>query len=375
MDFALSSSCNPVELFYCGTMPEGMAFRQIVGHRALLYVIAKALVRDSLPPSMLFAGPEGVGKRLVAQSIAQAMNCLSPRIGSGLDVFPIDGCGTCSVCNRIDRGVFPDFIVVKPTEKIGSKAIESETGSIKIDQLRSVYDQAAYRPFEAKRRVVVIDQAETMRDQEQSAFLKNLEEPPTSTQFILVTSRPDMLRATIRSRCPQLRFGVLTVDEIVDVLRRNEGLSEKVSRAAAATSGGSIGRAIKVATGEFSMSRDAALEFLDAISSARDVRGKVTCAKALATVKGKRRTPAADRQELRLRLESMSALLRDIEAVTTGASIPLANADVSQKIRKIAGEFGGGRSRRGFSIIHQAIAAVDQNGSSKVIADWVASRL
>jgi len=356
-------------------MPEGMAFRQIVGHRALLDVTARALFRDSLPPSLLFAGPEGVGKRLVAQSIAQAMNCLSPHIGSGLDTLAIDGCGTCSVCNRIDRGAFPDFIVVKPTEKIGSKAIESETGTIKIDQLRSVYDQAAYRPFEAKRRVIVIDQAETMRDQEQSAFLKNLEEPPASTQFILVTSRPDMLRATIRSRCPQLRFGVLTVDEIVDVLRRNEGLSEKVSRAAAATSGGSIGRAIKVATGEFSTSRDAALEFLDAISLARDVRGKVTCAKALATVKGKRRTPAADRQELRSRLESMSALLRDIEAVTTGASIPLANADVSEKIRKIAGEFGGGRSRRGFSIIHQAIAAVDQNGSSKVVADWVASRL
>ena len=278
------------------------------------------------------------------------------------------------MCDRIDRGGFSDYIVVKPTET-GSKNIESEIGSIKVDQLRSVFDQAAYRPFEAKRRVVVIDQAERMVPPAQSAFLKNLEEPPNSTQFILVTSRPDMLHATIRSRCPQLRFGVLTADEIVDVLLRNEGLSEKVSRAAAAISGGSIGRAIKVATGEFSMSRDAALEFLDAISSARDVRGKVTCAKALATVKGKRRTPAADRQELRLRLESMSALLRDTEAVTTGASIPLANADVSQKIRKIAGEFGGGRSRRGFSIIHQAIAAVDQNGSSKVIADWVASRL
>ena len=64
-------------------MPEGMGFRQIAGHRVLLDVTARALVRDSLPPSLLFAGPEGVGKRLVAQSIAQAMNCLSPHIGSG----------------------------------------------------------------------------------------------------------------------------------------------------------------------------------------------------------------------------------------------------------------------------------------------------
>ncbi len=351
-----------------------MAFRQIIGHRALLDLTVRALARGSLPPSLLFAGPEGVGKRLVAQSIAQAMNCLSPLMGSGLDAFAVDGCGTCSVCNRIDRGVFPDFVVVKPTET-GSKTIESETGSIKIDQLRSVFDQAGYRPFEAKRRVVVIDHAERMRDQEQSAFLKNLEEPPTSTQFILVTSRPGMLRATVRSRCPQLRFGFLTADEIVDVLRRNEGLEKKASRAAAATSGGSVGRALKIATGEFSTSRDAALEFLDAISSARNVQVKVSGAKAFVTAKGKRRTPAADRQELRSRLESMSALLRDIEAITTDSSIPLVNADVSEKIRKIAEKFGGGRSRQGFSIVHQAIEAVDRNGSPKVVADWVASRL
>ena len=72
-------------------MPEGMAFREIIGHRALLDLTARALVRDSLPPSLLFVGPEGVGKRLVAQSIAQAMNCLSPRIGSDSDTVAIDG--------------------------------------------------------------------------------------------------------------------------------------------------------------------------------------------------------------------------------------------------------------------------------------------
>ena len=157
-----------------------MAFRQIIGHRTALELAARALVRGSLPPSLLFAGPEGVGKGLVAQGIAQAMNCLNPRMGSGSDTIAIDGCGICSVCSRIDRGVFPDFIVVKPTET-GSKNIESKTGSIKIDQLRPVFDQAAYRPFEARRRVVVIDQAEMMAAPAQSAFLKNLEEPPTST--------------------------------------------------------------------------------------------------------------------------------------------------------------------------------------------------
>ena len=336
-----------------------MAFRQVIGHRTALELAARALARGSLPPSLLLTGPEGIGKGLVAQGIAQAMNCLNPRIGSESDTIAIDGCGSCSVCSRIDRGAFPDFIVVKPTET-GSKIIESETGVIKIDQLRSV---------------VVIDQAEKMDAHAQSAFLKNLEEPPTSTQFILVTSRPDMLLGTVRSRCPRLRFGFLAVDEIVEILLATEGREEKLCRAAAATSGGSVGRALKIATGEFSTSRDAALKFLDVISSARDVRAKVSGAKAFVPATGKRRTPAADRQELRLRLESVSALLRDIEAVTAGTSIPLVNADVSGKVRKIAKEFSGVRSRLAFSIVHQAIDAVDRNGSPKVVADWVASRL
>lgn len=348
-----------------------MTFRQIIGHQTALELATRALVRGSLPPSLLFTGPEGVGKGLVAQGIAQAMNCLNPRMGSGSDTIAIDGCGICSVCSRIDRGAFPDFIVVKPTET-GSKNIENETGSIKIDQLRPVFDQAAYRPFEARRRVVVIDQAEMMAVPAQSAFLKNLEEPPTSTQFILVTSRPDMLLGTVRSRCPRLRFGFLAVDEIVEVLLSTEGPEKKLCRAAAATSGGSVGRALKIATGEFSTSRDDALELLDGISSTRNVKENI---KKVQSWLKKNKTPSARRVDLRLRLESMSALLRDIEAVEAGASIPLANADVSGKIRTIAGRFGGGRGRRDFSVIHQAIDAVNSNVNPNIIIDWVVSRL
>ena len=103
------------------------------------------------------------------------------------------------------------------------------------------------------------------------------------------------------------------------------GLKKKVSRAAAATSGGSVGRALKIATGEFSTSRDAALKFLDVISSARDVRAKISGAKVhLWWLKGKRRTPVRQiAKSFGLRLESMSALLRDIEAVDGGRQYSL----------------------------------------------------
>ena len=90
----------------------------------------------------------------------------------------------------------PDVLVVEP----------GDSGSIKIEQVRDVVDRARYRPFEGRRRVVIIDEADALVAAAQNALLKTLEEPPPSSVFILVTARPDVLLPTVRSRCPQLRF-------------------------------------------------------------------------------------------------------------------------------------------------------------------------
>src|SRR5437763_119870 len=162
-----------------------MPFRDVVGHRRLVGLLERSIGRGSLPPSLIFAGPRGSSKRLAATAVAQAFNCLSPSSGG------VDACGTCAACTRIARGVHPDVLIVVP----------GETGSIKIEQVREVVDRAAYRPFEGKRRVVIIDDADALVVPAQHALLKTLEEPPPSSVFILVTSRPDVLLATVRSRC------------------------------------------------------------------------------------------------------------------------------------------------------------------------------
>src|SRR5213593_2226733 len=100
-----------------------------------------------MPPAVLMAGPAGVGKRLTASAIAQAINCLQPRSSSE---FERDACGECASCRRIARGVHPDVVIVE----------RDETGSIKIDAIREVIAGAQYRPFEGRRRVVIIDQAD-----------------------------------------------------------------------------------------------------------------------------------------------------------------------------------------------------------------------
>src|SRR3954470_8508620 len=109
-----------------------MAFRDVIGHRRIVALLARSSARDSLPPSLIFAGPAGVGKRLTALAVAQAGNCLTPvraTFAAGSDPAPgspaqpaaparrpehllaIDACGTCASCARIARGVHADVLV------------------------------------------------------------------------------------------------------------------------------------------------------------------------------------------------------------------------------------------------------------------------
>src|SRR5947207_953569 len=161
-----------------------MPFSAIAGHQRLISLLSRAIVRGTLPSSLLFAGPRGVGKRRTAMALAEAINCLEPRKSDAPDArVPLDACGRCGSCSRIARGIHPDVIVVEP----------GDTGSIKIEQVRDVIDRSAYRPFEGRRRVVIVDQADTLLAAAQNALLKTLEEPPSRSVFILVTARPDAL--------------------------------------------------------------------------------------------------------------------------------------------------------------------------------------
>jgi DNA polymerase-3 subunit delta' len=171
-----------------------MSFRAMSGHRRLLTLIARSIKRDALPPSLLFEGPPGVGKRTAALAVAMAVNCLEPLTDGE---FEWDACGECSSCKKMLKDLHPDVRIIEP----------GETGNIKVEQVREVIDAAAYRPFEGKRRVVIIDRAEQLGEPAQNALLKTLEEPRPASIFILVSSRPDLLLPTVRSRCSRLRFG------------------------------------------------------------------------------------------------------------------------------------------------------------------------
>ena len=344
-------------------------FRDIIGHRRLVALLSRAAARETLPPSLLLAGPRGVGKRKAAVALAEALNCLEPLLAGDAasalvaDAPVRDACGQCASCRRIQRGVHPDIITIEP----------GDSGTIKIEEIRDVIDKAGYRPFEARRRVVIIDDADAAVHAAQSALLKTLEEPPSASVFILISSMPDALLATVQSRCPRLRFGALSPAEVAEALMRDHGYAEPAARAAAADADGSIGRALSVQSADLAEARDGAQRLLEQTARVSHAAQRMDIAKALF---GSKRTPAEEREQLAACLRALSSLLRDLGLLGTSADpSALANADLQDTLARLSGSFDTSRSLRAFAAVDRALGALERNAGSKVVADWLVLQL
>jgi DNA polymerase-3 subunit delta' len=340
-------------------------FRTIIGHRRLLTLLSRAVARGTVPPALLLAGPAGVGKRRAAAAIAESVNCLKP---VETPEFVRDSCGECPACRRIQRGVHPDVIVIEP----------GEMGSIKIEQVRDVIDRAEYRPFEGRRRVVVIDEADALVDAAQNALLKTLEEPPSASMFVLVSSIPDALLPTVRSRCSRLRFASLSPAELTEVLRRDHGYSEQDARAVAVDAEGSVGRALQAESADLVEAREGAQRLLDYAAQAQTARAGDPSRRldAARDVTAKKSTSVGERDQLAACLRSLGSLLRDVGILAEGGDRSLiGNSDLEPQLAALAKSFDGTRTASAYAAVDQALAALERNASPKIVADWLVLRL
>jgi DNA polymerase III subunit delta' len=337
-----------------------MPLQSVIGHRSVLKLIARAIGRDTLPPSLLFAGPDGVGKRLSATGVAQALNCREPMRS---DDFDVDACGSCPSCLRIARYVHTDVIAIEP----------GETGSIKVEQVRDAIGHTAFRPFEGRKRAVIIDEADAMAPAAQSALLKNLEEPAPGSVFILTSAVPDALLPTVRSRCSIFRFRPLTVAEVARVLIRDHGYSATDAQSAAVDAGGSPARALERSVVDLVEARAVARRLLERAAHTMDPVRRIEIAEMI-KVKGE--NAADERNRLAICLRTLLSLLRDVGVIASGADARLlANADLETELRHLAAAFDAGRSRRAFTAVADAIASLDRNASPKLVADWLVLQL
>jgi DNA polymerase-3 subunit delta' len=349
-----------------------MPFRHVIGHRRVLGLLSRAAARGTLPPSLIFAGPAGVGKHTTAIALAQALNCANPprdvilHDTDGDVVLPLDACGECPSCRRIARGTHPDIIVIAPDE---------DSPNIRIDRVRDVNERVAYRPFEARVRMVVIDEADALVPPAQNALLKTLEEPPSSSMFVLVTDSPDRLLETVRSRCPRVRFAPLSPADIAAWLQRERSVAAQDAEAVAAVADGSLARALDASSETVSAMRRAAQRLLEQTARPRDARARLAAAQQIVgkTAKG---FGAGERESLAMHLRLVHALLRDVGALGAAPDASLlANADMRPALEALVPAYDPRRLTAAFATVRGGLDALDRNASPKVVADWVAMHL
>ncbi|MBM3347097.1 MAG: DNA polymerase III subunit delta' [Betaproteobacteria bacterium] len=189
--------------------------------------------RGKLPHALLMIGRPGLGKSLLASSLAQALLCEAPA-GRGLP------CGACPACTWFLQGNHPDFRLLQP-ESMAAEAAEDtparkdkkKSEQIRIEQVRATEGFLAVGTHRGGARIILIDPAEAMNPAAQSALLKNLEEPPPGTLYLLVSSRPQRLLQTIRSRCMVIPVAAPAAAEALQWLE-SEGIKDAGEALAAA---------------------------------------------------------------------------------------------------------------------------------------------
>ena len=219
-----------------------MLFKDIFGHERQIALLKGFMAQDRLPHALLFYGMEGIGKKTTALVFAKALNCLTGNH---------DACDACSSCRKVDHKNHLDVVI-----------LEAEGQFIKIQAVRDLQQQLKFKPWEGKKRVCIIDDAEKMNDVAANALLKTLEEPPSSNVMILISARPHQLPATVVSRCQQLRFNPLTEDDVASFLKERLSLETEAAQMLASSSGGSIARALELHSGAYLVMRDELMEMI-----------------------------------------------------------------------------------------------------------------
>jgi DNA polymerase-3 subunit delta' len=258
-----------------------MGFDQFIGNERIVSALRGMLRRGRTPSALLFTGPRGIGKFTLARMFAQAANC---------ERLKDDFCGECGACLRIarladplplieagltERGESADAAMVERTPLILEAAdawlivpdpVRLRTPvarpMIRIGQLRAVQRAAYFHP-QGRRRIFILDGADTMRWNDADVFLKILEEPPESATLILLAPTPDSLLQTIRSRCLQFHFAPVPAGSIEDFLKERTEAKAADRKLAAQLSDGSPGMALDLNLEDSARLRKTVLQLLE----------------------------------------------------------------------------------------------------------------
>jgi DNA polymerase-3 subunit delta' len=259
-----------------------MGFSEFLGNERIVTALRGALRSDRVPHALLFSGPRGLGKYTLARMFAQAANC---------ERLKDDFCGECETCRRIALLAAPEKLIEQGLAERGESADAATVERIplilqthpdvwallpdpvrlkspvarpmlRIGQLRAVQRAAYFQPM-GRRRVFILDGAETMHWNVANVFLKILEEPPGSATLILTAPSPYALLPTIVSRCLQFHFAPLSQPDVENILKGKTGRKGPELKLAAQLAEGSPGLAMEMDVAKTADRRRDALRILE----------------------------------------------------------------------------------------------------------------
>ena len=335
-------------------------FGKLIGNNHIKDILRRMLEKERVPRSLLFAGIEGVGKKQFALELAKSFVCLEKQNA--------EACDRCAACRRADNFNFP-----KPDDRDAHKEVVfSEfpdiglvipyNKNILVDAIRNLEKEANFRPYEAKARFFIIDDADKMNDAASNALLKTLEEPAATTHIFLISARPDSLLQTIRSRCQTIRFAPVDAREIEKKILDSQKFSPVDAELVARLSAGSIGRALDFDLEKFRRRRETMLGVLQSLA------GKSDHVALLRT--GEEMNDAKNKDDYELYLETLQTLIHDIWALAHGAGEKtLVNVDLKLRLQTLAVNSESPRLARWLGEIETLRETLAVNVNRKIATD------
>jgi len=363
-----------------------VSFSEFLGNEKIVAALRGAFRAARVPHALLFTGPRGVGKFTLARMFAQSANC---------ERLTDDFCGECATCRQIGQFADPQRLIEQGLNERGESADAATVErvplilqahpdvwalvpdpvrlknpvarpTLRIGQLRAVQRAAYFQPM-ARRRVFILDRAETMRWDVANVFLKILEEPPGSATLILTSPSPSFLLPTIVSRCMQFHFAPLPLSDVERILKSHTDRKPSEIKLAAQLAEGSPGLAMELNLDEAVEKRRTALRILERAAKGQGFAQLFADTAALAK---DRESPFEDLMAV------FYGLLSDLLELSTGVDAPqLRNPHLAKELSTLAKSVDSAWTMRAIRQLDELAAGARRNLNRQLGLDAMAASL